>query len=471
MYDYYIKRMKGMYREDTIAAIATPPGEGGIGIVRISGEKSEEIIRNIFVGKNRKKIKEFKDRYFYYGNILDRNQQVIDEVLVVLMKKPRSYTMEDVAEIHCHGGMIPLRNILKRVIEEGARLAEPGEFTKRAFLNGRIDLAQAEAIMDLICTKSEKAAQISIRQLEGGLSKQIKEIRAKLLDIMAHIEVTIDYPEEDIEDVVGKRVESVIEVVLQDIKKLLNTAESGKLIRQGIKTVIIGKPNVGKSSLLNALVRENRAIVTDIPGTTRDVIEEYINIKGVNIKIVDTAGIRETLDEIERIGVERSKENIKDADLIIMVIDISRPMEEEDELLLEWLNGRKAIIVVNKVDKPALLDIDLLRKKVNGVKIVETSLIKGKGVDKLEDLIYNMFFEGEISISDDVMITNIRHQEALTNAKAYLLDALQGLRNGTPLDLVSIDLRGALEALGTITGETVTEDLIDKIFSDFCLGK
>jgi len=460
-----------MYREDTIAAIATPPGEGGIGIVRISGQQAEEILKNIFVTKSNKKIESFKDRYFYYGKILNKQNQIIDEVLVVLMKGPRSYTMEDVAEIHCHGGIIPIRNILKRVIEAGARIAEPGEFTKRAFLNGRIDLAQAEAVMDLICTKSEKAAQVSIKQLEGGLSNRIKEIRNKLLEIMAHIEVTIDYPEDEIEDVVGQKIQTEVEGIIDNIQRLLDTAASGKLIRQGIKTVIVGKPNVGKSSLLNAMVRENRAIVTDIPGTTRDIIEEYINIKGVNVKIVDTAGIRETLDEIEKIGVEKSKESIKDADLIIMMMDVSRPLEKEDELLLEWLSGRKSIIVLNKTDMPAALDVKSLKNRIKNTQVVETSLLMGKGVDKLEDIIYNMFFEGQISISDDIMITNMRHQEALEKAKSCLEDVLHGILSQTPLDLVSIDLRGALEALGSITGETVTEDLIDKIFSDFCLGK
>ena len=460
-----------MYREDTIAAIATPIGEGGIGIVRISGEDAEAILKDIFVTKNGKKIEQFKDRHFYYGKVLNSAGQVIDEVLAVLMRGPRSYTTEDVVEIHCHGGMIPVRNILKAAIEKGARLAEPGEFTKRAFLNGRIDLAQAEAIMDLICTKSERAAQISVRQLEGGLSKYIGEIRNELLDIMAHIEVTIDYPEEDIEEVTSRRVEDGIKKAIDDIGRLLDTAERGKLIKNGIKTVIIGKPNVGKSSLLNALVRENRAIVTDIPGTTRDVIEEYINIKGVNVRIVDTAGIRETLDQIEKIGVERSKESIKDADLIIMVVDVSRPLEKEDELVIEWLSGRKSIVVANKIDKPVLLDIEILKEKIKNTTIVETSLITGKGIEKLEDIIYNMFFEGEISVSDDIMITNMRHQEALVKAKSYLEDVLQGIQNQIPLDLVSIDLRSALESLGMITGETVTEDLIDKIFSDFCLGK
>ena len=460
-----------MYREDTIAAIATPIGEGGIGIVRISGEDAEEILKRVFVTKSGKKMEQFKDRHFYYGKVLNSSGQVIDEVLAVLMKSPRSYTMEDVVEIHCHGGMIPVRNILKTVIEQGARLAEPGEFTKRAFLNGRIDLTQAEAIMDLICTKSEKAAQISVKQLEGGLSKHIGEIRNELLDIMAHIEVTIDYPEEDIEEIASRRVEDGVRKAIDKIQRLLDTAEKGKLIKHGIKTVIIGKPNVGKSSLLNALVRENRAIVTDIPGTTRDIIEEYINIKGVNVRIVDTAGIRETLDEVEKIGVERSKESIKDADLIIMVVDVSRPLEKEDEKIIEWLSGRKSIIVANKIDKPAVLDIELLKERIKNTTIVETSLITGKGIEKLEDIIYNMFFEGEITVSDDIMITNMRHQEALLRAQNHLEDVIQGIENGIPLDLVSIDLRSALESLGLITGETVTEDLIDKIFSEFCLGK
>ncbi len=460
-----------MYLEDTIAAIATPPGEGGIGIVRISGDKALNIAKDIFVFSGRK-MQDFKDRYFHYGKVVDEDGRIIDEVLLVYMKAPRSYTTEDVVEIHCHGGIIPITNILKAVINKGARLAEPGEFTKRAFLNGRIDLVQAEAIMDLICAKTERLAKASLRQMEGGLSGHIREMRQRLIDLMARIEVTIDYPEEDIDEMTTQSIREEIEKISHRINHLSQTAEQGKLIRQGINAVIIGKTNVGKSSLLNALVREDRAIVTDIPGTTRDVIEEFINIKGVAVRIVDTAGIRETLDQVEKMGIERSRQNIERADLIITVLDASKELEQEDREILNYLSGRKALVVLNKIDKPSVLNKESLKEEFGiEVPIVETSLTLGKGIDKVEDIMYKMFFRGEVGISDDVMITNIRHQEALNIAYNHLLDVLEGMDQQMPLDIVSIDLRSAVDSLGSITGETVTEDLIDKIFSEFCLGK
>lgn len=460
-----------MFFEDTIAAIATPPGEGGIGIVRISGSKALDIAKEVFVFGS-KKNQTFKDRYLHYGKVVDEEGNIIDEVLLAYMKGPRSYTAEDVVEIHCHGGIIPITSILKEVIKKGARLAEPGEFTKRAFLNGRIDLVQAEAVMDLICAKTEKLAKASINQMEGGLSGHIKRMRERLIDIMAHIEVTIDYPEEDIDEVTSQSIRNDITHIVNDIENLLSTAEHGRLIRQGIKAVIIGKTNVGKSSLLNALVKEERAIVTDIPGTTRDVIEEFINIKGVAVRIIDTAGIRETLDQVEQIGIQRSKQNIEHADLIITVLDASSPLEDQDREILEYLKDRKALVILNKIDKPVKLDRKQIEELIGSeIPIVETSLTLGKGIDKVEDIIYKMFFRGELEISDDLMITNIRHQEALNKARRYLLDALEGIDNELPMDIVSIDLRSAVDSLGAITGETVTEDLIDKIFSEFCLGK
>lgn len=460
-----------MFFEDTIAAIATPPGEGGIGIVRISGSKALDIAKEVFVFGS-KKNQTFKDRYLHYGKVVDEEGNIIDEVLLAYMKGPRSYTAEDVVEIHCHGGIIPITSILKEVIKKGARLAEPGEFTKRAFLNGRIDLVQAEAVMDLICAKTEKLAKASINQMEGGLSGHIKRMRERLIDIMAHIEVTIDYPEEDIDEVTSQSIRNDINHIVNDIENLLSTAEHGRLIRQGIKAVIIGKTNVGKSSLLNALVKEERAIVTDIPGTTRDVIEEFINIKGVAVRIIDTAGIRETLDQVEQIGIQRSKQNIEHADLIITVLDASSPLEDQDREILEYLKDRKALVILNKIDKPVKLDRKQIEELIGSeIPIVETSLTLGKGIDKVEDIIYKMFFRGELEISDDLMITNIRHQEALNKARRYLLDALEGIDNELPMDIVSIDLRSAVDSLGAITGETVTEDLIDKIFSEFCLGK
>ena len=460
-----------MFIEDTIAAIATPPGEGGIGIVRISGPKALDIAKEVFVFGG-KKNGTFKDRYLHYGKVVDEKGNIIDEVLLAYMKGPRSYTAEDVVEIHCHGGIIPITSILKEVIKKGARLAEPGEFTKRAFLNGRIDLVQAEAVMDLICAKTEKLAKASINQMEGGLSGHIKRMRERLIDIMAHIEVTIDYPEEDIDEIASQSIRKDITGIVSDIDHLLSTADHGKLIRQGIKAVIIGKTNVGKSSLLNALVKEERAIVTDIPGTTRDVIEEFINIKGVAVRIIDTAGIRETLDQVEQIGIQRSKQNIESADLIITVLDASSPLEDQDRQILEYLKDRKALIILNKIDKPVKLDKNQIEELIGSeIPIVETSLTLRKGIDKVEDIIYKMFFRGELEISDDLMITNIRHQETLNKARKYLIEALEGIDNDLPMDIVSIDLRSAVDALGSITGETVTEDLVDKIFSEFCLGK
>lgn len=460
-----------MYNEDTIAAISTPPGEGGIGIVRLSGSNAEAIIKNIFVSINGKTLSEIRDRHFYYGKIINRDRETIDEVMMVLMRKPRSYTKEDVAEIHCHGGMIPLRRILSLLLQEGARLAEPGEFTKRAFLNGRIDLTQAEGIMDLIAAKSEEAAKASVRQLEGIMSKRIRSMRDKLLNLLAHIEVTIDYPEEDIEPALFEDINNSLLSVGSDVQNLLDTADQGKLIRNGLKTVIIGKPNVGKSSLLNALVKENRAIVTDIPGTTRDIIEESINIRGILVRILDTAGIRETLDVIERMGVERSKKNIEDADLLILMLDASRPLDKDDEEILSWIVPRNALIVLNKIDKNPNINIEEIKRKVNGKTVIPASMVENKGVQDIEQYIYNMVFSGELSQKNDYIAINIRHQEALEKAQNHLNDSLEALAAHTPLDLISIDIRGAWEALGSITGETLTEDLIDKIFKEFCLGK
>lgn len=460
-----------MFDADTIVAISTPPGEGGIGIVRMSGEKSIDIIKEIFVLPSGKEISEIKDRYFYYGKIVDVAGEPLDEVLMVCMRGPRSYTREDIVEIHCHGGMIPIRKILELIISHGARLAEPGEFTKRAFLNGRLDLVQAEAVADLIRAKSDEAARSSLRQMEGSLSRKLKDIRERLLDLIAHIEVTIDYPEEDIDEIIGKEIAGVLDEVLSEMKRLIDSANTGKLIRQGIKTVIVGKPNVGKSSLLNALVRENRAIVTHIPGTTRDIIEEYISIRGIQVNIIDTAGIRETEDVVEKIGVERTKKSIDEADLIIAMFDASVPFEKEDEEILERIKDKKVLVIVNKTDLPNLLDIEKIKSTIPDGDIIETSLIKGEGVEEIENYIYNMVYSGNVTVSDEPMVTNIRHENLLKLSYKHLLDAKNALEHGVPLDLISIDIRSSLDDIGVITGEFVTDDIVDRIFSNFCVGK
>jgi len=454
--------------EDTIAAISTPIGVGSIGIVRMSGSKSQDILKRIFKAKGGRQIENFENRRLYYGHIVDGKGRIVDEVLAVVMKAPHSYTKEDIVEIHCHGGIVPLRQILKLAVEQGARLAEPGEFTKRAFLNGRIDLAQAEGIMELICSKTEAQARASIRHMEGLLSEKIRHIRGKLLDIMAHMEVTIDYPEEGIEDLPVEDYLQMLSDAVKEIDYLLSTAERGKIVRQGIKVVIVGKPNVGKSSLLNALLRENRAIVTDIPGTTRDIIEESLNINGLLVRILDTAGIRETADLVEELGVERSKKSIEDADLVLWVLDASKPFDDEDRRIMKEISGKKVIAVLNKTDKPMVLDLKDVKLDV---PVIHTSMVLNKGIDDIERCIYDSAMEGKVEADDGILITNLRHQEALMRAKEHVVEALQAFKNDIPLDLVSIDIRSACDALGTITGETVTEDLIDKIFSEFCVGK
>lgn len=455
----------------TIVAIATPPGEGGIGIVRMSGNLALPIIKEIFRTASGKKCIDIKNRYFYYGHIVDKRGEIIDEVLMVCMMAPGSYTREDVVEIHCHGGMIPLTQILRLTIDNGARLAQPGEFTKRAFLNGRLDLAQAEAVMDLISAKSDQAAKASLNQMEGVLSKRIQEIRSNILDILAHIEASIDYPEEDIDDVLSTQLREELSETNNDIQNLLDGAKSGKLIRQGISTVIVGKPNVGKSSLLNAMVRQNRAIVTDIPGTTRDIIEDYITIRGILVKLIDTAGIRETEDVVEKIGVERSRESIEMADLVILMFDASVPLEQGDMDILRYVKDKNVLVLVNKIDKPIMIDVEYIKKALPGHTIIETSLSSGEGIDKIEEYIYNMVFSGQITANDEIFVTNVRHEESLFDSKKHILDAIDAIDKGVPLDLVSIDIRGAWEKLGFITGETISEDLIDRIFSKFCLGK
>jgi tRNA modification GTPase len=455
---------------DTIAAIATSIGEGGIAIIRVSGEKALDIVTSIFTGKNGRSLKDISTYTMRYGHILDKEQnQIIDEVIVSYMKGPRSFTAEDTIEINCHGGVTSTNRVLEEVIKAGARLAEPGEFTKRAFLNGRIDLSQAEAVIDIIRAKTELSRKSALAQSEGLISREIKGLRNRLLEAIAHIEATVDFPEEDLEEITGERVSSSLKNMLIDIEELIDTANGGRILREGLNVVIAGKPNVGKSSLLNALVMEKRAIVTEIPGTTRDVIEEYINIDGIPVKIIDTAGIRETEDIVEKIGVEKSKEKVEEADLIILLLDLSRELDNEDIEIIDYIKDKKHIILLNKSDLEPVLDLEKINTD-NKDSIIPISAATGEGIRELKELIKEMFFKGEVSASE-VIITNSRHKEALIRAREKCDAAYETLKSGLSIDLASIDIRSAWSYMGEITGETMEEDIIDKIFSEFCIGK
>lgn len=458
--------------EDTIAAISTPPGTGGIGIIRLSGKDVFSIVNPIFKGKKNQDLSTVKSHSIHYGHIIDKDMnKAIDEVLVMVMKAPNTYTKEDIIEINCHGGIVSVRKVLEQVLRMGARLAEPGEFTKRAFLNGRIDLSQAEAVIDIIEAKTDMSLSTAMDQLEGSLSHRIGELREELIEMMAHIEAAIDYPEYDIEELGYDRVRKRIEDIRAKIHRLLDTADSGKILREGVKTAIVGKPNVGKSSLLNALLREQRAIVTNIPGTTRDVLEEYINISGIPFKLIDTAGIRETEDVVEQIGVSRSKDIIESADLIIMILDLSTSLTEEDKYIMDLIEDKKKLVLLNKTDLPAKLDKEEIYNRFSQSEILEISAKNKKDVEKLEETLKEMFMSGKINMEDSVMITNLRHKDALIKADDSLRDALSTIDMGMPEDCLSIDLTNAYKYLGEITGESVQDDLIKKIFSQFCLGK
>lgn len=454
---------------DTIAAIATSIGEGGISIIRVSGDKSIDIVDSIFIGKNKRKLHDLKSYTMRYGHIVDKNGSKLDEVIISYMKGPKSFTAEDTIEINCHGGVVGTNRILQEIIRAGARMAEPGEFTKRAFLNGRIDLSQAEAVIDIIRAKTELSMKSALMQSEGTISKEIKIIRNKLLNVIAHIEATVDYPEEDMEEVTAGKVSEDVTEIIGEIELLLSTAEEGKILREGLSTVIVGKPNVGKSSLLNALVKEKRAIVTDVPGTTRDVIEEYISIEGIPVKIVDTAGIRETEDIVEKIGVEKSKEKIDEADLVILMLDLSNKLTEEDKEIIEYIKDKKYIVLLNKSD----LDGKIEREELQSLKskyITNISVKTGEGLNHVKEHIKDLFFNGEIK-TEGIFVTNNRHKESLIRAKESLESSLNALEYTLAIDLASIDIRNAWMNLGEITGESLEEDIIHKIFSEFCLGK
>lgn len=456
----------------TIAAISTAVGEAGIGIVRISGKNALSIGNVIFRGSKVEELSEKYNRKLVYGHIIDKkNDQLIDEVLISFMKGPMTYTREDMVEIYCHGGIISVKKVLELILNSGARLAEPGEFTKRAFLNGRLDLAQAEAIIDLIKAKTDKSFETSLDQLEGSLSRKIKEIRNILLEMIAHVEVSIDFPDDDIEEVTYDDLEINGNKVKKEIEKLLSTADRGKILRDGLNTVILGKPNVGKSSLLNAILRENRAIVTDIPGTTRDIIEEYVNIDGIPLRIVDTAGIRDTDDIVEQIGVDKAKETVEKSDLIIGVFDASRELSNEDYEIIDLIKNKKSIVILNKTDLPTKYNRDYLKSLINNKEIIETSITSDIGIDILEKSIKDMFYSGEVEIYSDTIVTNMRHKNQLIKSLENITQALEDIKGNVPIDCIEVDLKNCWENLGEISGDTIGEDILDKIFSEFCIGK
>lgn len=453
----------------TIAAISTAPGNAGIGIIRLSGDDCFKILQKIFKPKNKGEIKGYTIKY---GNIVkSENDEIIDEVLVSYFVAPKSYTKENMCEINSHGGIVVENQILEECLKNGAVLAEPGEFTKRAFMNGRIDLSQAEAVIDIINSKTEKEMMVAQRHLEGSLSKKIKDIQGEILNLMADIEASIDYPEYDIEETTNKKINDTLNSVEEKLLKLKNSFENGKILKEGIKTAIIGKPNVGKSSLLNLILGENRAIVSDIEGTTRDTIEEYINIKGIPLKIVDTAGIRKTNDEVEKIGVERSINNISDAELIIALFDDSRAFDDQDQKILDLIEGKKTIILINKIDlgKNLIKDNEKLKKFKNN--IIEFSTINETGLDKLYNKIEELFKLNELDCENTEIITNNRHKQQILYALEDVSKGRESLETHMPVDITAICLKDILERLAEITGENVSEDIINEIFKKFCLGK
>ena len=454
---------------DTIAAVSTGMTNSGIGIVRISGEKAFPIADKMFFSKSKKKLVEMKSHTIHYGYIAD-GDEMIDEVLVMLMRGPHSFTTEDTVEINCHGGVYAMKRILELAVKCGAKLAEPGEFTKRAFLNGRIDLSQAEAVMDVIQAKNEYALKSSVSQLKGSVLKSIRQLREKVLYEIAFIESALDDPEHISLDGYAEQLETRLTEITRELEKLIASYENGKHIREGIKTVIVGKPNAGKSSFLNSLLGEDRAIVTDIAGTTRDILEEQIQIHGVSLQIIDTAGIRETSDTVEKIGVDRAKTYAANADLILFVADASVPLDENDEQIIDMIHGKKGIILLNKSDLPAVTTEEILKKKLD-MPVLPVSAKTGSGTDVFENTIKEMFYSGNLSFNDEIYITNMRQKEALEKALESLQRVFSSIRDQMPEDFFSIDLMSAYEELGAVIGETVEDDVVNEIFSRFCVGK
>ena len=457
---------------DTIAAISTAPGEGAIGIVRISGDFAISIASSIYQCGT-KQLEEQKTHTIHYGHIVDpKSGEVYDEVMVSVLRAPKTFTREDIVEINCHGGIVAINRVLQLVLRMGARLAEPGEFTKRAFLNGRIDLSQAEAVMDLIRAKTDKSMQLAMRQLDGQLSHLIQNLRQEILNTLAQVEVNIDYPEyDDVEEMTLQLLREKTQQVLQGIRALLNTASQGKILRDGLKTAIVGRPNVGKSSLLNVLLREEKAIVTDIAGTTRDTIEEYVNVRGVPLQLIDTAGIRETDDVVEKIGVERSRKALKEADFVLLLLNQSETLQEEDIRLLETTKGMKRIILFNKTDLPSKLSKEDIAPYANEEEIVTTSMLNKEGIDQLEEKIAGYFFQGQMNERDATYLSNTRHIALLEKAEQALVEVQNGIEMEMPVDLIQIDFTRAWDLLGEITGDSVQDELLTQLFSQFCLGK
>ena len=436
----------------------------------MSGENCFNVLDKIFIPKNKQDIENIKGYTIKYGNIVE-NGEIIDEVLVSYFKSPKSYTTENMCEINSHGGNVIVKKILEMCLKNGAELAEPGEFTKRAFINGRIDLLQAESVIDIINAKSEREAKTGIKQLEGFLSEKIAEIKKEIMDVMVNIEVVIDYPEYDVEDVTNKQVEDMLNSVQDKLEKLEKSFDNGKIIKEGIKTVIVGRPNAGKSSLLNAILKEDRAIVTEFEGTTRDTIEEFVTINGIPLKLVDTAGIRKAKDEVEKIGIEKTKEMTKEAELVIAIFDSSEELTKEDMEILDLIKDKKTIIVLNKSDLPSKTNENDVRFKKASESIINISALNKKGIEGLYDEISKLFNLNEINLDHEIVITNLRHKNLINKANENVKKAKEALKQKMPLDIIAIFIKDILEDLGTITGEIATDDIIDEIFSKFCLGK
>ncbi|MCG1327839.1 tRNA uridine-5-carboxymethylaminomethyl(34) synthesis GTPase MnmE [Staphylococcus epidermidis] len=456
---------------DTITSISTPMGEGAIGIVRLSGPQAIEIGDILYKGK--KKLSEVETHTINYGHIIDpETNETVEEVMVSVLRAPKTFTREDIIEINCHGGILTINRILELTMTYGARMAEPGEYTKRAFLNGRIDLSQAEAVMDFIRSKTDRASKVAMNQIEGRLSDLIKKQRQSILEILAQVEVNIDYPEyDDVEDATTDFLLAQSKRIKEEINRLLETGAQGKIMREGLYTVIVGRPNVGKSSMLNNLIQDNKAIVTEVAGTTRDVLEEYVNVRGVPLRLVDTAGIRDTEDIVEKIGVERSRKALSEADLILFVLNNNEPLTEDDQTLFEVIKNEDVIVIINKTDLEQRLDVSELREMIGDMPLIQTSMLKQEGIDELEIQIKDLFFGGEVQNQDMTYVSNSRHISLLKQARQSIQDAIDAAESGIPMDMVQIDLTRTWEILGEIIGESASDELIDQLFSQFCLGK